>query len=204
MGKNRYKKNILNKGKTGTNILDSAVNVDEGMTSRIQYVNDLIKDWINNADNKVSVSLAVFAGAFGVIAFVADSIPKQSCNPVLNTCWDCVYRICFGLGLLLMFIALLFYAFAIIPNLKSSSKKRVSKEYPVFYEDIAKLDEKDFISLMEKGSDKAFRIELEREITLNSKICSRKMKMYRIGVILSIVSIAFALFCLAIKYTANI
>ena len=179
---------------------DSLADEDQGKTDRIKYINDLVKDWIINADNKVSISLAVFAGAFGVITFAAERFVQQPCNVAISIVWDCIHKTCFCMGMISMLIALIFYAIAIIPNLTSNSKREDLKKYPIFYGDIAEIDEEEFFKRTEQGHDKDFREELEREIVFNSKVCLRKMKMYRAGVITSIIAIIFAFLGLIARF----
>ena len=66
------------------------------------------------------------------------------------------------------------------------------KEFPVYYGDISTLKYEDYHYLMIRGTDEAFLEELIHESWYNSRICMRKMKWYKAGVIASLVAIAFA------------
>lgn len=81
-----------------------------------------------------------------------------------------------------MVVAVIFYAMAVIPNLKSSgNKKPKQKKYPLFYGDISALKLTKYRALMEKGTEKDFVDELIWESWTNSGICMRKMKLYKAG-----------------------
>lgn len=85
-------------------------------TERNKYVYELVNSWIGNADNKVSISCAIFTGVFGVITFLAENYVKVPEGAGINSCWNCIYKIAFVLSLATMVAAIYFYARAIIPN----------------------------------------------------------------------------------------
>ena len=71
------------------------------------------------------------------------------------------YKISFILSCIAMVVAVIFYAMAVIPNLKSSgNKKPKQKKYPLFYGDISALKLTKYRALMEKGTEKDFVDEL--------------------------------------------
>lgn len=164
--------------------------LDKSFIERSKYVYELVNGWIANADNKVSISCGIFTGVFGVVTFLAERYIQIGDNPVINECWRCLYRGSFILSLILMAAAVICYAKAIIPNLKSVGN--IQKQYPVFYGDIKALTIKEYQELMENGTDEAFTDELVLESWQNSRICLSKMKWYRAGVLLSISAITFA------------
>ena len=190
--------------RTNTSTLPSTVTpqtVDksENAMERSKYVFDLTNKWIENADNKVSVSCGIFVGVFTVITFLAEHYIKASDNPVINECCRLIYKGSFVLSILFMSIAVCFFACAIIPNLKSSGK-RDKKKYPIFYGDIEALSFEDYKKLMEKGTDKDFIDELILENWHNSSICTRKMKHYKDGVIFSLVAVCLAFISIAAHF----
>lgn len=166
--------------------------VDNGL-ERCKYVYDLVNGWIGNADNKVNVSCGVFSIVFGVVSFLADHYLKQSDITITKDYWCDIDRLFFIVSLILMAIAVFFYALAITPNLKSSGNKGTPKKYPIYYGDISSLKHDEYRKLMNNGNDKDFQEELISEIYMNSGICFRKMKQYKTGVILSTMAIGFAL-----------
>lgn len=166
---------------------------------------ETVNSWINNADNKVSVSCGVFTGAYGIISFLAESYLKSSSscsNKCLNDCMEVIVHILFALGLIFLAVSLFFFARAIIPNLTSDIKRTeaTQKRYPIFYGDIALLNRTEFSTLMQKTSLKDYNEELLIEIHINSQICSKKMKLYKHGVICSLIAVFCALITLAIRY----
>ena len=162
----------------------------EKSLEHIKYVYDLVNGWIENADNKVSISCGLFVGVFGVVTFLAERFPN---NPVVDDCWKCLFKVSFVLGLIAMGFSVYFYAMAIIPNLKSTSTQNASKKkYPVFYGDINTYELIEYQELMKKGNDKEFNDEIVCETWYNSRVCMKKMLRYRRGVISSLIAIAFA------------
>ena len=73
-----------------------------------------------------------------------------------------------------MAAAVICYAKAIIPNLKSVGN--IQKQYPVFYGDIKALTIKEYQELMENGTDEDFADELVLESWQNSRICLKTGK----------------------------
>ena len=184
--------NIQKSNKPDTS-LQAESQKEESNIERSKYVYEQVNGWIENADNKVSVSCGIFTGAFGVFTFLAERYVKAPDNPLINECWHKVYQCSFVLSLLAMAISVFFYAKAIIPNLKSSGTLiATQKKYPLFYGDINSLKLEDYQKLMEKGTYKDLNDELILEIWHNAGICLRKMKWYKKGVIISIVAIGIA------------
>lgn len=169
-----------------------AEETDKGL-ERNKYVYELVNGWIENADNKVSISCGLFTGVFGVVTFLAERYIEVPNNPVVNESWRILYKGSFIVSLFIMALAVFFYAKAIIPNLKSTGvKKDDKKKYPVFYGDIQSLNLKNYQELLKKGNDKEFNDEIVCETWHNSGVCMKKMLRYRRGVVLSIIAIAFA------------
>lgn len=167
---------------------------DDGeRVERSKYVYNLVNGWIENADNKVSVSCGIFTGVFAVITFLAEHYKSVPDNTVVNECWRCLYKGSFIISLVVMSTAIILYAKAIIPNLKScGTAMPTQKTYPIFYGDIHALQFKEYKDLMSKGKDGDFANELILESWYNSGICMRKMRWYKAGVISSLIAIAFS------------
>lgn len=159
---------------------------------RSKYVYDLVNGWIENADNKVSVSCGMFSVVFGIVSFLVEHYSNMTDMPVANEFWHCIYKGSFVISLIVMVVAVLFYARAITPNLKSSGEKKIPKKYPIFYGDISSLRLTEYRERIINGNDNDFKEELIREIHTNSQICTRKMKQYKFGIILSVIAIGFA------------
>ena len=180
--------------------LQTEVRNEERGIERSKYVYEQVNGWIENADSKVGVSCGVFTGVFGVFTFLANRYVNEPDNPVINNIWHVIYQWSFIIGLLVMAVAVFFYAKAIIPNLKSSGKvKATPKKYPLYYGDIHSLSLEDYQNVMEKGSEKDFNNELILECWHNAGICLKKMRWYKAGVIASLFAIGLA----AVSFTAH-
>ena len=166
---------------------------EESVIERSKYVFEQVNSWIENADNKVSVSCGVFTGVFGVITFLAEKLVVVPEDPIINERWQCVYRISMASSLLFIACAVFFYAKAIIPNLKSSGNiEATKKKYPIYFGDIHSYSLNDYQRIMERGTDRDFISELIRESWHNSGVCLIKMKRYRAGVVFSMIAIGLA------------
>ena len=186
--------------RTNEELMDRFPNSESGenRAERSKYVYGLVNGWIENADSKVGISCGIFTGVFGVVTFLTERYIKALPNAIINECWRCLYKISFILSCIAMAVAVILYAMAVIPNLKSSgNKKPKQKKYPLFYGDISALSFTKYRALMEKGTEKDFVDELILESWTNSGICMRKMKLYKAGVILSIVAVLLALLSMA-------
>lgn len=174
---------------------------EDSKLERSKYVYDQINGWIENADNKVSVSCGVFTGVFGIFAFLTEWYVKVPQDLVINECWNLVYHWSFFLSILTIVISFFFYAKAIIPNLKSSGKtKATQKKFPLYYGDIHSMQMESYQELMKKGTDRDFDEELVLESWFNAGICFRKMKCYKQGVISSLVAIGFVVISFMAHY----
>ena len=181
------------KSNTPSAIPKSSEKAEVSSLERSKYVYEQVNGWIENADNKVSVSCGIFTGAFGVFTFLAERYVKAPANPIINECWHKVYQLSFILSLVAMALAVLLYARAVLPNLKSNGKaKPTQKKFPIFYGDIHSLSFETYQRLMKNGTDKDFNNELTQEIWHNAGICMNKMRWYKKGVIISIVAIGLA------------
>ena len=181
------------KSNTPSTIPKSGEKAEDSSLERSKYVYEQVTGWIENADNKVSVSCGIFTGAFGVFTFLAERYVTAPENAIIDECWRCLYKISFILSLIAMAVSVFFYAKAIIPNLRSSGNAEpTKKKYPIFYGDISSLKIEEYHNRMAKGTDKDFDDELVLESWFNSGICMKKMKLYKVGVIASIVAIGLA------------
>ncbi len=186
----------------GTNMEQSSDNTAD-LIENYKYGYDHVNNWIGNADNKVSVSCALFTGVFGVVNFLSDRIiGDEQPNEFFRT----VYHISVVAGLLFMAISILFYVLAINPNLGSSGNKSKTnkknkndkqhntiKNYPIFYGDIKGMELDEYKEKMRKATSKDLMDELLTETHYNSGICMKKMKNYQNGLWLSFFAVGLAL-----------
>ena len=173
----------------------------ENKLERSKYIYEQVNNWIENADNKVSISCGIFSGVFAVITFLSERVTG---SVAVNECWKTLYQWCFGISLGLMMVSLFFYVWAINPNLGKSGKKKngpiPKKKYPVFYGDIAELELADYKKAMNQATDVDFINELQAEAHYNSVICTKKMKKYKAGLWFSFAAIVFAIGSWVAKY----
>ena len=192
MGLSEKKNTYMTESDTFDMSADNNGNGDK--LERSKYTYDLVNSWIDNADNKVSVSCAIFTGAFGVITFLSE---KVSTSQTINQCWRCCYHITFIVSVVFLMASLLFYVLAINPNLGKGGVKKTrkmnKKKYPIFFGDIAELELSEYKNLMNRGTDQDFINELHTETHYNSRVCITKMKNYRIGLWLSFMSIVISM-----------
>ncbi len=168
---------------------------------RSKFAYEQINNWIENADNKVSVSCGIFTGVFGVISFLSGRITPSE---TVNECWRIAHHWSFAISLVTMLISILFYVLAINPNLGSSGKKKNGvaprKKYPVFYGEIAEMTEDEYRKTMNKATEEELISELQNETYFNSRICSSKMRHYRIGLWFSFAAVVIAGFSRMASY----
>ena len=167
--------------------------VEKDLIDRCTFSYEQTKGWIENADNKVSVAFGVFSAVFAAFSFLSEHYLVAPQSAKLIEAWKKVHDISAIISIVVMIIAVGLFAVAIIPNLKSNSKKPTEKKYPIFYGDISRMDKKTYKEKMLSGNEDDFADELIEEIYYNSKICSRKMTCYKCGVILSLSAIALSL-----------
>jgi hypothetical protein len=161
----------------------------------VKFSYEQVKGWIENADNKVSVSCAIFTGAFGIITFMAG---KADGVEAVKECWHIIYLVTFIFSLFLFMLSLLEYVLAVNPNLGSSGKN--NKKYLLYYGDIEKTSVKEYRAIIKKASENDFLDELLLETHYNSGICLRKMQRYKKGLWLSFASVILAILSLTVKY----
>ncbi len=181
----------------------SGQNVEKDINNSIErnkYVYDRINSWIENADSKTGISCALFSGVFGVLTFLTEKCVATTCTTTINESWRIPYGISFILSLVCMVVAIFFYGLSIIPNLKSIIKVGDKKKYPLYYGDIQSYSLDEYKRTIKESSNIDFDKELIVESWINSRICMKKMRRYRGGVIFSLCAIVFALFCLAARF----
>ena len=163
----------------------------EKMIERCKYGLDQVNRWIENADQKISVSCGLFTGIFGIITYFSSRVTETS--NICSCCWH-IYLILFVCSFIVMSAAITFYVIALNPNLGSGGKKDMDgrKEYPIFYGDIRKYGEQEYKEKISKSKDELFLDELLSETHYNSGICIKKMRRFKVGLWLSFASVFLA------------
>lgn len=171
----------------------------ECLSQRSRYVADLVNKGIENCDNKISISCTVLTMSFGVFSFLSERLVNADSSSLQSHLWQFVMDWGFFFSMLAMGIAILLFCFALKPNLKSSGESS-GKKYPVFFGDIASLTAEEYEEKLTRASDQDFIREMIRETQLNAEICLRKMKLYRLGIIASMVAIVLAIMTFVTRY----
>ena len=161
---------------------------------RNKYIYELINRWIENADNKVSVSFGVVSGVFSILVFLIEN-SGVNWNSIIQSKIGMYLLISLVVSIVFMIRAFIFYTLCLIPNLKSSKSIPSNLKYPVFFGDIQSLSLDDYRNLTLKGNNEDFNDELITEIWYNSKICTKKMQRYRTALISSSISLGSMLIC---------
>ena len=180
---------------TATNTVSSSEKTEQS-----KYVYDLVNKWIENADNKVSISCGVFGIVYGILLFLAERITGSAVN---HECLRTISKFCFIASAIIFGVSILFYVLAISPNLRLNGKNKENKTntyYPIYYGDIAKMDLDQYLKMVDKANSIRFYEEIQREIHFNSGICLRKMRRYRIGIWTSFGFIILAAIGLATRF----
>lgn len=181
-----------NRGSHSGSMSQQSADELKGLSERSKYVFDLVNSWIENNDNKVSVSCAVLTGAFGVVTFLSERLIKSDASTATNSCWAYTHSLSFYSSLIAMGIAIVLFCFAIMPKLNSNGTSS-NKKYPLFFRDIASLSIDEYKKKVLKSTETDFINELILETHINSGICLRKMRLYKAGVIFSLIAIGLAI-----------
>lgn len=175
------------------------MNLEEKNIEKNKYVLDKQNEWIVNADNKISVAFGVFSIMFTILGYI--SLNNILDYNITNKECICLFVICIillTLGLLSFVLSLVFYFIILYPNLSGTSKysKKNLKEKRIsiiYFDDIAQFgDAEDFIEYARDINDECFNNQLLEEVYYNAKICSRKMRLFRIGLVLSILGFSLS------------
>lgn len=178
---------------------------------RAKYVYEQANRWIENADSKVATSTGVYFGAFGVVTFLAERVtsPDKSAVPVA---WiAAVHTFCFWASIVAMMLALVFFTAALYPNLESGSgckwtrsvraRSKEARKFPLYYGDISSLTKDEFKRRLYGMGDGWFLGGIADDAHINARTCLRKMKHYRVGLVLSSVAVFLAFISLLARYS---
>lgn len=174
---------MKNSKKKKTNIKE---NIDQN-----KYTFDLINQWIQHAENKASLLLAFVIALSGIIQFVCSKliIPTYETTPKVFI----IFIIVLTLGTVSFIIAIIFFLIVIFPSLTSFNSSE--NKYSIFFEDIASFQSFDsYHKVVIETNDEQFNEEIIKEIYINSKICSKKMKNIKRAIIYSIITSLFMIF----------
>lgn len=170
-----------------------------------KYVLELVNSWINNADSKISIACGISSVVFAVIAFGAENILGKMHVKEVDGFLIILFYIAVVIAGLTFLLGLWFYFWALNPSLTSAKNPIRKPKYSIFYDDIKEFGNvDDYINCVSRASIRDFNKEILQEIYINSKICSKKIRCFKIGMWLSVIAIAAAVLGSAFYYFALI
>lgn len=173
------------------------MNLEEKNIEKNKYVLDKQNEWIVNADNKISVAFGVFAVLFTILGHI--SLNNILDYNITNKECICLFIICILLltsGLLSFVLSLVYYFKILYPNLSGTNKysKKNLKEKRmsiIYFDDISQFsDSEDFIEYAKSINDECFNNQLLKEVYYNARICARKMRLFRVGLVFSVLGLS--------------
>ena len=170
-----------------------------------EYALDLINSWINNADTKISISCGLSTFVLAVIVFeIENFLSKLDTAGGFDCCILNGAKFVAIIASILFLCALWFHFGALNPNLTSPSPQ-TDKKNGLFFCDISRFESViGYINYTRSRSDERFNEELLEEIFVNSRICTKKMNRFKIGMWLSLGAILFVIFAGILYYLSII
>lgn len=150
-----------------------------------KFTLNMVSHWIDSADTKIEIAFAFFSACFSAMQLI---ISKMFTAYTVESCFI-KYTVCTLpiISIMLFSIGFLFFISALKPRFSSS--KDINK-YSIFYEKIASFNsEKEFAVCNKNATESEFEDEVRLEIYYLSRICSKKMHKFKIGLIISTVAI---------------
>lgn len=182
------------------------------LLERSQYSLDLVNSWINGADTKVSISCGVFSVIIAVIVFAAENILGKLERPEQINClmytW---FQFILCITVIAFLVSIFFHLWAINPcffseadsSKKLSKKKSVKPAFSIFYDEIRSFESPaDYINAAKNVLEDQFTDEVLKEVYYNSKICSQKMRRFKIGITLAGITIVLSIVSCILYYCA--
>ena len=156
-----------------------------------KYVLEQVNMWIASADNKIGVAIALMSAVLALITFVADSffedvvISSNANGDFLSAFyWTSVITI------LLYVLSIICYISTVVPRFDGTQKNKTTDKYSIYYDEIRKFKSaNDYLSVEKDADIEDLNDEIVREIFYNSEICSKKMRSFKLGVLLSAICV---------------
>lgn len=186
------------KGDDNTNNLEAEIEKNE-------YALDLINSWINNADTKISISCGLSTFVLAIIVFMIENfLSKLDTAGGFECCILNGAKFVAIVAGILFLCALWFHFWALNPNLMITSPQ-TDKKNGLFFCDISKFESViGYINYTQSRSDERFNEELLEEIFVNSRICTKKMNRFKIGMWFSLGAILLAILAGVLYYLSII
>ena len=173
---------------------------DSGLIERCKYSQDLINTWITSADSKISTSCGIVSVVVAVLVFVVENILSKidTTNGAIEP-WKSQFIISAAGAVITFILSLFFHLLALSPKFfagKNTGDQSKNNKCNIFYEDIKDYkDAEDYIHAVRKMSENEFVDDVLRETYYNSRICSKKMHRFKIGLWMAFVSMILILIC---------
>ncbi len=174
-----------------------------------EFVLEMVNMWINNADSKVSTFCAVFTIVFGVIALAESLIGiKIEIFKMIDSGSRYIALSMLCISLIAFAISIGFCLHAISPKLTGMLKKKELKatahpDYSIFYGKISQFKDKDtYIKVANSALEEDYINEILTEIYVNSGICTKKMRKFQIGILMSYIAVISEIACFIFLFFA--
>ena len=178
------------------------MNTEEKNIEDYKYILDKQNEWIISADTKISI-------AFGVLSVVYSVLGYFSINNIINfeiSDEKCIFIyilsvVLFSASIISFLISLFFYFRILYPNLDGSkiiTKKNIKEKKVsiIYFDDISKFNgPDDYIEYVGSINCKDFEKQILEEVYYNGKICARKMRRFRKGLVYSSIGIILNILC---------
>lgn len=160
-----------------------------------------VKEWINNADLKISILAAFMAIILGYIIVDSNSNVIDKIINVINNGYISKIHVIKGILVLALYSTTLLSIIKLLEalkakiNIKEYKDKKITTNSLMFYGSISNLDYSEYINKVKNQSEESKMNDIYSQIYINSKICNKKFKCYNLGLDLGKISIVLLCIC---------
>jgi hypothetical protein len=156
---------------------------------------ELINSWTNNVDAKISFALAYIAVLIGFVFYNAGSVPSaiQSFLDAKHKCCDVIFRAGLVVFLYLCCLAsVVLFFLAIFGRIKNTSGEKSA----FFFGTVSNMSLNDYRTKATSMTDRDILQDILEQVHTNSKICTKKFKLYNYGIYFLIASTFLCFICM--------
>ena len=154
--------------------------------------------FINSCDSKVSIYLATL-GVLITVFLSEDNI--KTINSIFNgiknnfSTFSKGYSIVVILSLISLIIGVALLVSVLVPRTKIDSydKELIKDDSIIFFDKISNKKYKDFSRIIDNVTDEQIIEDIKSQIFINSKICSKKFKLQRYGLLIASLAVVLIL-----------